>query len=119
MTRNKRELLHDFEWHDLPVDEIAIGVDGVSLLVTPYAEASGTYRRLRLILSAPEHLHLNVAGALQPADLSALEVSSFEILEESDDRLSGHLGILLRAAGFWTIEFTGAAWELVELAPAP
>ena len=117
--RPDRELLHSFEWHDLPVDELAIMSDGLSLIVTPYDESLRTYRRMRLALTAAEQVELALTGTLSEADLSRLEVSSFEIVDESDDHLSGRLGILPGAAGFWTIGFVRAKWQLVELDDPP
>lgn len=112
----KRELLHDFEWHDLPVDEVAITSHHLSVDVSPYAETAQSYRRVRLTLSSPDQLHIAVTGTLGHKDLLALEVSTFDILDESDERLSGRLTILAGSAGVWTIHVSGATWQLVELA---
>ena len=112
----KRELLHDFEWHDLPVEEVAITSQHLSVAVSPYAESAHVYRRVRLTLSDPDRLDIAVTGSLGRKDLLALEVSSFDILDESDDRLSGRLMILAGDGGVWTIHVSGATWQLVELA---
>lgn len=111
----KRELLRAFEWHDLPVEELTISNDGAALVVTPYSEALQRYRRLRLSLSSPKELQVTITGSLAVTDLSTVEISSFAILEEDDDRLSGRLAVLPGAAGMWEIAFKGAAWQLVDL----
>lgn len=110
---DKLQLLRSTEWHDLPVDHLAIGVHGVSLVVTPYDAASGAYRSLRLFIGAPHRLQLS-GSPLSAADLSRLEVSSFAVEEDSDAALSGTLTILPGSAGIWSVEFRGATWDLAE-----
>lgn len=110
---DKLQLLRSTEWHDLPVDDLAIGVHGVSLVVTPYDAASGAYRSLRLLIDAPHRLQFSTSP-LSTTDLSRLEVSSFAIEEDSGATLSGTLTILPGSAGIWSVEFRGATWDLAE-----
>jgi hypothetical protein len=110
----KRSLLHDFEWHDLPVDEVCVTSSHLSLSVSPYAESTQCYRRIRFTISA-ERVDFSVTGTVGRRDLLALEVSSFSIVAESDALLSGRLTLLPGSGALWTIEFSDASWQIIEL----
>lgn len=110
---DKLQLLRSTDWHDLPVDDLAIGVHGVSLVVTPFDAASGAHRNLRLVINAPHRLEFSTTF-LSAADLTRLEVSSFTVKEDSGETLSGRLTILPGSAGIWSVEFRGATWDLAE-----
>ena len=104
-----------FEWHDLPVLRMCFSASGIDLVVTPYNEATAAYDRFRLTLRGASSVRLGVQGELSPRDWSDLQVSSFDYRAGDDRRLSGTLGILPGSAGFWTITFVNAQWELEQL----
>ena len=108
------ERLRGFEWHDLPVDEIAICSAKLVVTVTPYAEESGEYRTFLLVLEEPEQVTMAVAGTLAAADLKNIELASLDVTEAEGDVLSGAITFLPGSAGVWTIGFRGARWSLAE-----
>ena len=104
--------LHSIEWHDLPVSALSITEHGISLVVTPWVEATGSYVSCTLSISGGDAFELDMAGPLSPKDLTSLEVSSFDYSIDPNGRLNGVIGILPGAAGYWTISFANAAWTL-------
>lgn len=107
--------LTKFEWHDLPVSMLCISKSGIDLVVTPYNEALAQYDRFRLTLRGATSVRLDVQGDLSARDLSDVEVSSFNYRVGDDRRLTGKLGLLPGSAGFWTVAFENARWELEQL----
>ena len=108
----KYRALEHIQWHDLPVDGISFGVDGVRMVVTPYEESAGAYAAVCLSLSSVEGLSISVVGTLSADDLSGLEVVSFEFRHVEPGQISGSIEILPGQAGLWRISFTRATWEL-------
>ena len=111
------DALSKFEWHDLPVLRMSISESGINLVVAPYNEAAAKYDRFQLTLRDASSVRLDVQGNLSPRDWSDLEVSRFDYHSGDDGRLSGTLGVLPGSAGFWTIAFDNAQWELEQLPP--
>ncbi len=110
---DKWQLIGDFEWHDLPVDQMTIGVSGIALLVTPYSEEAEDYRHVVLTLRNAQRLELTFPQVLERADLANLEVSSFE-WERNEESLSGELTLLAANKGVFIIGFDSAEWDLEE-----
>ena len=109
------DALDKIEWHDLVVSRLCISESGIELVVNPYNETAATYDRFRLTLRGASSMRLDVQGELSLRDWSDLEVSRFDYRAGNDRRLSGTLGILPGSAGFWTIAFESAQWELEHL----
>lgn len=108
------ERLRDFEWHDLPVDEIAICSGKLVVTVTPYSEEPREYRTVRLVLDEPAQVIMTISGTLAAADLNNIEVASLTVTDADGDMLSGAIRFLPGEAGVWTISFRGARWSLLE-----
>ena len=106
--------LDSIEWHDLPVTSLSITESGISLVVTPYVEVSGSYVSRTLRITDADTLQLDIAGSLTPKDLDALEISSLNYTLSSLGRISGTIGFLPGHAGFWAVSFANAAWSLDE-----
>jgi len=111
--------LRSFEWHDLPVDEIAICSGKVVVTVSPYIDELSEYRTWCLVLEEPDEVVLAIAGTLASADLKNIEVASLNISHADADVLSGAITFLPGSAGVWTIHFRGARWSLVRAATPP
>ena len=107
-------LLNSIEWHDLPVSQLCITDAGVSLVVTPYNEATASYDGRVLRITNAESLSINVTGVLSPKDFGSLEVSTFTYSVGTSGRITGTVGLLPGNAGFWELSFTNALWELAE-----
>jgi hypothetical protein len=53
-----------FEWHDLPVERIAITEKGVVIEVRPFNDAAGRYYRATLSLLEPDSITFDIQGKL-------------------------------------------------------
>ena len=113
---NKPDRLRDFEWHDLPVDEIAICSGKLVVSVSPYVEEAGEYRTCDLVLEEPDELIVAIAGTLAARDLKNIEVASLSLSHVDADLLSGAITFLPGSAGVWTLQFRNARWALVDTA---
>lgn len=107
--------LDSFEWHDLPVESFTISQTGISLVITPYSEVSGSYDYYHFKIEDVASLKLDIQGDLPPKDLASLEVFSFYYVILADGRLDGSIEILPGNAGFWSVTFRNAAWSLSKL----
>lgn len=103
-----------FEWHDLPVSELCITDDGVSLVVADYNDTMAVYETYVLRIIEPETIALDVTGVLSARDLWDIEVSDFTYSVTPAGHISGTLGLLPGRAGYWKISFTNARWELTQ-----
>ena len=107
--------LESLSWHDLPVDSISIGKNGLRLVVSPFDEYTGTYGSVELTLEAIENLTLELSGQSTWNDLSNIEVASFDFQHIAAATISGSLGLLPGSGGYWSIKFQQAKWSLVRL----
>lgn len=106
--------LESFEWHDLPIESFSFSQTGISLVVTPYNEVSGSYDCYHFKIEDATSLKLDIQGDLSSKGLSALEISSFDRVILADGRLDGSIGILPGNAGYWSVTFRNAAWSLLK-----
>ena len=103
--------LDSIEWHDLPLESIRIGHDSIELTISVFDETTQEYLIHQLKLVEFTALELSIKSKLTIDDLLSMEVSKFDYLLKGSS-LSGTIGILPKNAGFWTIEFENALWDL-------
>ena len=101
-----------FEWHDLPVDRIAITERGMLVDVRPFNDDADRYEQATLLLLDAEAIDFDVRGKLSLKDLGDLEITDFDVEESTPGRISGLLGIIYGGTGYWTIRVTNALWQL-------
>lgn len=103
--------ISEIEWHDLPIADFSIGEGGIVLVVTPFDDSTGQYRRLSLRLFEFEDVYVKMDSdiTLSTLTLSEMEVDGFEFYQLGN-KLSGKLSILTGSTGFWGIEFKNAEW---------
>ncbi|GAA5173355.1 hypothetical protein GCM10025771_00600 [Niveibacterium umoris] len=104
--------LRAIEWHDLPIESLTLNAQGFALVVTPFHEETQSYSVVTLHISEAATVNLNISGPLSSRDFSAIEVSSFQYSLNDTNRLSGVIEILPGSAGFWSIAFENANWEV-------
>jgi hypothetical protein len=109
MSLNSLEVV---SWHDLPVKSITIAESGVELVVMPFVEAEKKYAELQLSLIHIEGLQIDMSGQLSSADLANLEVATFQFSDLGSGYISGQIGFLPGAAGYWRIIFAKAKWQI-------
>lgn len=104
--------LRAIEWHDLPIENLTLNAQGFALVVTPFHEDTQSYSVVTLQIFEAATVDLTISGLLSPKDFSAIEVSSFQYVLNDTNRLSGVIDILPGSAGFWSIAFENANWEV-------
>jgi hypothetical protein len=109
----KTELLKQITWHDLPLTALHLTESACTLRIAPFCEPTQRYKEARLSLSGYESLTLDLQGALTPAEQRNLEIYRFDYELHEDGSLSGRLSILPGGAGYWSLTFRRAAWELL------
>jgi hypothetical protein len=111
-----------FEWHDLPVDRIAIMERGVTVDFRPFDDDANRYEPATLTLLDADAIEFDIQGKLLLKDLADLEIKDFDVEESAPGRITGSLGILCGGGGYWTVRVTNAVWQLeppVHLARQP
>ena len=108
----KYRALEDIQWHDLPVEEIFLGSNGIRMVVTPFEESEQTYAEVCLALNSIEALNVSITGAPSGDDLANIEVVSFGFAHIGPNEVSGSIELLPGQAGLWRISFSRAKWEL-------
>jgi len=101
-----------FEWHDLPVDRIAILERGVTVDVRPFNDEANCVEQATLSLLDADAVEFDMQGKLSLKDLANLEITDFDVEESEPGRITGSLGILFGGTGYWTIRVTNALWLL-------
>jgi hypothetical protein len=101
-----------FEWHDLPLDRIAITERGVTIDVRPFNDDADRYEQATLLLLDADAIDFDVRGKLSLKDLRDREIADFDVKESEPGRITGSLGILFSGTGYWTIRVTNALWQL-------
>ncbi len=109
---SKTKLLKRITWHDLPLIALRLTESTLDLWISPFSESLQAYEEARLSLSGYESLTLDLQSDLTPADQRNLEIYRFDYELHEDGSLSGKLGILPGGAGYWSLTFRRAAWEL-------
>lgn len=89
-----------FEWHDLPVDRIAITERGVTVDVRPFNDDADCYEEATLSLLDADAIEFDVQRKLAPKDFGSLEITGFDVGESSPGRITGSLGILFGGTGY-------------------
>ena len=107
--------LESVSWHDLPVDSISIGKNGLRLVVTPFDEHTRSYGSVELTLEALEGLTFELSSQPTSNDLGNIEVATFDFKHIAAATISGSLGLLPGSGGYWSIKFQQAKWTLVNL----
>lgn len=107
--------LNSIEWHDLPVGSLSIKEYSIELVLLSFDEETSNYVSHKLTLRNFESVHINIQGTLTSQELQGLEINRFEYSIQ-EELLNGSIGIFPGSGGYWSVVFSKAEWDFMEVA---
>jgi len=108
------KIFKQFQWHDLPLEELIIKENTLSFIVTPFDDDMKCYKGFKLILKDFSTIKLSEDLSKNIFPLLDAEIYSFDYVLDGQI-ISGKISIIFNDRNFGTIEFKNAKFELLEI----